>query len=133
MAVIIFGDDDIEAFFGREAKAQDVANANVKIILQPGDFYAMATEHGFTVYGEILDAAKQYLGDRRVEDLEEDEIDEYDGILDSYAQPHMRYYRFTRSFSKACPKGELGDVHLAAVTRQITKDEFETARQAEWP
>lgn len=126
--------DNIDDFFAAEEAARQHADSTVQghQELAPGDFFVR--EHaGIRIYGEILDAATQLLNGRAIVDLEDEEIDEYDDTMDLYRAPHMRFYRFTRSFSQLCPKGELGDIHLSSVSRKITAEEFKAAKEAGWP
>jgi hypothetical protein len=126
--------DDLDAFFAQEAQARQQADGNVHTqqILQPGDFFVRQFS-GLTIYGEILDAATHLLQGRSVVDLEDEELEEYNDTMDTYQAEHMRFYRFTRSFSQVCPRGELGDIHLSTVTRKITAEEFQAAKAAGWP
>lgn len=137
MAIYIITDDNggsVEGFFKQEEEAQNAANARVTPaqMVEPGEF-CVCGEEDFRVYSEILDPAASLLGDRDLDSLDEDERAEYDDTRALYAEPHMRFYRFTRSYSVACPRGELGDRHLATVLRKLTKEEFEAARKAGWP
>jgi len=125
---------DIDDFFKAEAEAREVADSQVRPEqnLQPGDFCIRET-HGIRIYSEILDAAQHLLRGRQEADLDEEERAEIEDTRSSYQDPHMRHYRFTRSFSRMCPRGELGDIHLATVGRKLTREEFEKARFAGWP
>jgi len=87
--------------------------------LSPGSYYAIdnpgvgvlsgnATDFfgvidGLTVYGEIISA----------EDCDE-------GFL------------LAKAYSAACPEGELGMMHVSQASRQISRVEFELAREAGW-
>ena len=135
MAIIsLDSDDPISEFFAIEERAQAAANARVKPeqIVEPGEF-CVGESHGIRIYSEILDAAAMTLDGRDLASLDEDERAEYDSVRETYADPGMKFYRFTRSYSVVCPRGELGDRHLSTVSRKLTKVEFETARKAGWP
>jgi hypothetical protein len=124
--------DTLDDFIEAETNARLEADSHVKPeqILQSGD-YCMRVSHGFSIYSEILDAAEMTRRGRSLSDLDEEEQDEYQSILELYNEPHMKLYRFTRSFSSVCPGGELGDIHLSTV-RKISKEEFEKAREEGW-
>ena len=124
---------DTDDFFQAEIEAREAADSRVRpgSDLQPGDFCLRET-HGIRVYSEILDAAQHLLDGRKESELDEDELAEFEDIRSSYQEPHMRYYRFTKSYSRMCPRGELGDLHMATVERKLTREEFETARKAGW-
>jgi hypothetical protein len=127
---------DIDDFFKSENEAREAADSQVSQVspeqhLQAGDFCVRAA-YGIRIYSEILDAAQSLLKDRDPADLDEEELAEIEDTRSSYQEPHMRFYRFTRSFSKACPRGELGDIHLSTVGRKLTQAEFETARKSGW-
>jgi hypothetical protein len=135
MAIIsLDSDDPIAEFFAIEERAQAAANARVKPeqIVEVGE-YCVGVSEGIRIYSEILDAAAMLLAGRDLNSLDEDERAEYDSVRETYADPGMKFYRFTRSYSVACVSGELGDRHLSTVSRKLTKAEFEAARQAGWP
>lgn len=123
--------DEIEQFFATEERNRLEADSKVQEtqILHPGD-YGFMSRYGIRIYFEILDEAETILRGRTVEELEEEELEELRCSV--YQEPHMKFYRLTRSFSKVCPRGELGDIHLSMVTGKLTKDEFEAARKTGW-
>ncbi len=125
--------DTLDDFFEAETKARETADSRVTPdqILSPGD-YCIRVISGITIYSEILDAAAFFLGNRSLDDLEVEEREEYDDTRTMYAEPHMKYYRFTRSYSAVCPSGEYGDCHLSEVTKKISRNEFERAKKAGW-
>jgi hypothetical protein len=47
--------------------------------------------------------------------------------------PHMRFMRLTQCYSMVEPEGEPGNVHIAAMTTFITKEQFEQSRADGWP
>lgn len=124
----------IDKFFKAEAEAQQAANSRVQPdqILQPGDF-AVGKAHGINIYSEILDPVAGLLAGRNEAELEEEDRDEIADTRDTYAQPHMRFFRFTKSYSVACPKGELGDRHLSTIERKLTEAEFLRFKEMGWP
>jgi hypothetical protein len=123
----------IDDLFAAEALNRQAADENVKPdqILAKGEFF-LREAHGFQIYGEILDVGDLLLDGRNLADLDEDEREEYDEEAAVYAQPHMKFYRFTKSHSKLCPHGELGDIHLSTVTRKLTRQEFQAAKTRGW-
>jgi len=125
---------DIDDMFEQEEANRLVADSLVlkDQILQPGD-YCVRVARGINIYSEILDAAECMLAGRNSADIDEEELEEINDTRATYAEPHMRFYRFTKSYSKACPHGELGDIHLATVARKLSREEFETARKLGWP
>jgi hypothetical protein len=90
-------------------------------------FFRVVPEYGLVIYGEILDPAKPADTDCSIsaEELEED--------AEIYRAPHMVHFRFTRSFSTACPDGELGDVHVSTILGFLTPAQFTQARDLGWP
>lgn len=113
MAIFMMGAEDIEAWFQAEMEAQREAAKNIKPWqreIKAGDYF-VRTSGGISIYSEVLP-----------DDDEEEE---------EFSRPEE--YRFTRSYSVACPQGERGDVHLSVVERVITRDEFEAFRRQSWP
>jgi len=125
---------DLSELFRSENEARQIADSKVapeQVALKPGDF-CVRVAHGITIYSEILDAANLLLNGRQVNDLDEDELEEYQDVLDSYKEEALKHYRFTRSYSYLCPQGELGDIHISTVHRIITKEEFLAAQCKGW-
>lgn len=117
-------------------KQRAVADALVRKdqILSPGDYYIhYAEEAGLFVYGKILDPAAETLAGRELSELDEEEASEYDYVRTVYSEPHMKFYRFARAHSPICEEGELGDIHLCTVHRQLTEDQFRQFKEAQWP
>ena len=51
-------------------------------------------------------------------------------LLDSYCfAPEMRFYRFARNYSEACPEGELGDFHISIGLGTIPREVFEELKR----
>lgn len=92
-----------------------------------GTFYArFMPELEIIVYGEILDPIQEEI------DAGADE-EEVAFSREHWAQPYMKNYRATKSYSVACSNGEHGDVHVASMNVPLTKEEFERARGLGWP
>lgn len=97
----------------KSRKAADERVESWQAAVKPGDFFVrMSPAPGLTIYGEILDPG---------EDAE------------LYAEPQMKGFRPTRAYSKACPEGEMGDVHVSAIWKLIPRESFEKARELGWP
>ena len=108
MAIYLFGDSD--DMFEQMRRDQEAADACVKpwqATIKAGEFVVRDSDRGFAIYSEILP------------DPEERE-------------PHLQHYRFTRSYSIACPNGELGDLHVSTIERKLTEEEFRAAEDREW-
>jgi hypothetical protein len=123
----------VDDLLAEEEQNRLAADENVRPeqLLEAGDFF-LRLAHGIRIYGKILDVGEFYLDGRTVDALDEDEREEYDEEVAQYKQPHMRFYRFTKCYSQACPSGELGDIHLSTVTRKLTAGEFEAAKKTSW-
>jgi hypothetical protein len=110
---------DMEAADARVKPWQEKAAA--------GMYYVrLMPELDLVVYGEILDPVQ---GEK---DAGADE-EEVEAMREQYAQPHMRHYRFTKSYSQACDHGEFGDVHVCTIGGFLTKEGFELAKAQGWP
>lgn len=84
--------------------------------IQVGDFFVRLANCMGTpimVFGEVVES--QYEEDR-----------------ESYARPHMKHFRLTKSFSVLCSEGEFGDVHVSTIDSVITKGMFEAARNCDF-
>ena len=108
-----------------EEAARKAADAQVKptqALIKPGQYF-INFRYGpdLPIFGEVLDIKK--LG-------HDEEEQEY--INRSYAQSHMRFYRPTKCYSKACPEGDVGDIHLSEVDAIIDTRLFEYYRQNGW-
>ena len=40
---------------------------------------------------------------------------------------------WVKAYSRACPDGEVGQMQLSEISMTLTRDEFDTARNAGWP
>lgn len=89
--------------------------------LQPGDHFYYES-HGLPIVGVILPPGGKTEAELAVMDPED--AAELREEASTYAMPHMKNYRFTRSYSEVCPDGELGDIHVSSVRRKITEAEF---------
>ena len=112
--------DSTKEMFDEIRQAREAADARVKpwqAAIKLGDHFVrvvMFDAERLTIYGEIIESP--FLQDREIFD-----------------QPHMKYYRFSRCFSVACPEGEIGDVHVSTILSLIDKETFELARLTNWP
>ena len=123
--VLAYMDD----FFDREIENREYADARVtdsQKSLRPGDFCKREHESGFVIYSEILDPVECSLDGRSEDDLDEYDREDLDFTKELYGQPHMANYRFTRSYSVCCPRGELGDIHIVGAI-PISEKEFREA------
>lgn len=97
--------------------------------IKPGD-KIVSTSHGLLIFGEVLPPAG--VTDEDIAKMDPEEAEEVREEIAVYAEPHMRHFRFTRSYSVACPQGELGDVHVSRVLGVLSESGFEKMREAEW-
>ncbi len=105
----IYAFDDFEDLFARMKRDQKSADAQVEpwqATIKPGDYVARPGP-GFLIYSEVL------------KDPEPRET-------------ALQNYRFTRSYSIACPNGELGDIHVSTIERQLAELEFHKLREQGW-
>ena len=120
-------DEEMWAQLWANMKAADANVGPEANLYKPGDFFArLMPEIGMIVYGEILDSVEQT---RACGGTDE----EVEWEQEMRADPAMQHYRFTRSYSEVCPKGELGDQHVSVISTTLTAEEFERARSLEWP
>ena len=112
--------DDIDEVFDHLAREREEADKHVKpwqAALGPGDFFLRIADCGgepVVIYGEIFES-------------------EYEEDREAHRDPAMKNYRLSRCASEVCPEPEIGDVHVASIVRQISKDEFDRARKLGWP
>ncbi|MFW6106831.1 MAG: hypothetical protein ACOC8H_01585 [bacterium] len=95
--------DTAEDAWAAMEQARKAADARVRpwqADARPGDCFVHSGE-GLVIYGEVLEC---------------------------YDDPRLKHYRFCRCYSAACPRGELGDVHVSVIERFISREEFEQAR-----
>jgi hypothetical protein len=114
--------DEMMDDLGRAMKEADARVRPAQAGIKPGQYF-INFRHGpgLPIFGEILDIAT--LG-------YDEEEQEY--INESYAEPHMRFYKPTKCYSMACPEGELGDTHLSDVDAIIDRELFEHYRENGW-
>jgi hypothetical protein len=127
--------DDPDKVFAEELANQEAAAKKVKpwqTELKAGDFFLVITRGG-TVYGEVLDPVGHYRDTHKADVDEEGDLEELEGIVETWAQPHMVNYRFTRTYSPLSPNGWLGDIHLTEVSLPLSKEQFGAARLLGWP
>ena len=115
----------LEEMFEDLGRAMEQADSRVRPAqaeIKPGQYF-INFRHGpdLPIFGEILDIGKMGYSQ---EDRRE--------IEDMYAQPPMRFYRFTRCFSWACPDGEIGDTHLSDVDAIIDRELFKYYKDNGW-
>lgn len=72
------------------------------------------------------------VGDCFIADGGEEDLVVFGEVLEGYAEPRLRHYRFCRCFSVACPEGELGDVHVSTILAVVSRAFFDEMRQAGW-
>lgn len=124
--------DNVEELLADIAKARQAADAADAAVgpesaqFKEGGHYARFHPSGLIVYGEIRDPIQEDIDDG----ADEAEV-EYQRRL--WARPDMKYYLYTKSYSKVVPEGEYGNVHVSAMDVPLTKEEFELAKELEWP
>jgi hypothetical protein len=114
-----------EEMMEAEGRARESADARVRpeqAGIRPGQYF-INFRYGLDlpIFGEILDITKLGV------DQEEQEY-----INESYAQPHMKFYRPSKCYSVACPEGEIGDVHLSEIDAIIGPELFAFYRENGW-
>ena len=124
----VFG--SFEEMMEAEQKARERADRYVQpwqLKARSGDILVSLPYEDLPIFHELLDnekIVKDYLW-KYGDNYEEEGF----YILDLYNKPHMKNYRFTRSFSSACPEGELGDIHLSIAIGKISREKFDEIRQ----
>lgn len=106
-------EDSIQQFFDRIEQARVAAAARVEpwqAELKPGDHFVrievVGPGHAVAIYGEILE---------------------------TYSEPRLEHYRFTRCFSVVMPEGELGDTHVSVMQKKLSPSQFNLAREWGFP
>ncbi len=108
MAVYSF--DDLDDMFNSMRRDMNEADSRVKpwqAKIKAGDYFVRRSGLGFNIYGEILheeEPRAQGLG----------------------------HYRLCRGYSIACPKGEMGDIHVSTIEALLTREEFVEAKRSGW-
>lgn len=121
--------DNVEELLADIQKARQAADDAVgpeSVQFKEGGFYARFHPSGLIIYGEILDPIQEEID----AGADEEEV-EFQRQL--RARPHMKNYLYTKSYSVACSDGEYGDVHVSAMDVPLTKEEFELAKELQWP
>ena len=109
--------DDMIADIQADGKAADARVEQWQTELADGDCFMRIVDawgETVTIYCEIVPL-----------EYEEDRL--------LHADPHMKNYRFCRCFSRMCPDGELGDVHISTISAKLSRKAFEEAQAAGWP
>lgn len=97
--------DTLEDMFAAEEANQKAASKMVKDWqreLKPGDCF-IRSACGVVIYSEVIES-------------------EYAEDAEMYADGD---YRFCRAYSRHCPHGEYGDVHISTAVKVITREEFD--------
>jgi len=108
-----------------ERRARETADARVRpwqVAARSGDILVSLPYEDLPVFHEILDNEKLVKENlwKYGDEYEEEGI----YLLDTYNEPHMRYYRFCRNYSVMVPQGELGDFHLSTAIGKVSRDQF---------
>jgi hypothetical protein len=134
-AYLLGPNDDPDKVLAEELANQEAAAKRVKpwqSELKPGDYFLRATRDGAD-YGEVLDPVGDYRERHKDDVNEEGDLEELEGIIADWAQPHMANYRFVRTYSPRTPSGWLEEVHLTDVALPLTKEQFGASRLLGWP
>ena len=123
--------DSFEEMMDAERNAREAADAFVQPWqkeCRAGDILVSDPGYGFPIFHEILDNEKIVKENlwKHGDEYEEEGI----YLLDTYNQPHMQNYRFTRSYSVVVPQGECGDIHLSIAIGRISIDAFEELKDS---
>jgi len=119
----------IDELFEAQAADQKVADSKVQpwqANLKPGSFFLRIVD-GVYIYGEVLDPAVPTW-----EGASEEELEEIRESAEMYNEEHMKHFRFCRCFSKYCPEGEYGDVHVSTISLVLHADDFTAVRENNW-
>ena len=105
----IYAFDDSEDLFTQMRRDQAEADSRVEAwqaAITTGDYVARPGPD-FMIYSEVLE--------------------------DPEPRPYsLQHYRFTKSYSIGCPNGELGDIHVSTIERQLAEQEFHELREQGW-
>jgi hypothetical protein len=108
--------DSIEDFFNEMKKARNIADTSVEAWqteMKDGDHFIRVIDN-LVIYGKIVPL--EYEEDRYL-----------------YNQPHMKNIRWAMCYSYICEEGEPGGVHVNYMTFKLTPEQFEAAKNADWP
>jgi len=121
--VIVDSFDDLLVAIAEAREAADLRVLPFQEAIRVGDL-CLSYHRGeaeLFVFHQILDP---------LEGAEDEPEREY--IRTTYADPDMRNYRFTRSYSEICPEGELGDIHVSVVSLVLPRSVWDQCRQWKW-
>lgn len=117
--------DELDDVFRQIAEARRAADALVlgwQRQVRPGDrCLSYNHEVELFVFHEILDPLAGAVDE-----------EERTYLRETYAEPHMEHYRFTKSYSAMCPEGELGDIHVSIVSLVIPLSVWDRCRAWDW-
>ena len=98
--------ESIEGLVLAETRAVKSADARVKDWQRQtaaGDCFWIVESDGLEIFGEVLS--------------------------DYSAIPHRRNFRECRCYSAVCPKGEIGDIHVATMNARMRRGDFELIKK----
>lgn len=105
-----FGSTEEMLDFGRKNEEEaNVCTLSWQRALKLGDYF-ISNFQGLIIYNEIIQT---------------------EPLLGEY--PFAPNHVLVRAFSVYAQDGEAGDAHLVTAERQLTRAQFEKARQLEWP
>ena len=92
-----------------------------------GDIVVSDSGYGFPIFHDIFDIEKIVKDDlwKHGDSIEDWAIH----TLDLYRKPHMKYYCYTKSYSEACPDGEMGDFHRSLGLFRIHRNVFNEIKE----
>lgn len=117
--------EEMLASMEKDRVAADALTQPWQESLAPGDFFLRVAQE-VPIFCEVLDPGAVSPG------ATEDERQDAQEAAAWYQDPAMRGYRFCRAFSRYCPQGELGDVHVSMATLKVDKETFDRAKAANW-
>lgn len=126
--------ESFEAMFDSMKRDEDAANERAtqeQRDIGYGDYF-IRTRRSFgdelTIYGHIM-TRDEFITSERDAGSPEDELS---WTLEGMDSSYTRGYRFGWCYSEVEPDGELGSTHVSTMTRKITKEEFDAARERNW-
>lgn len=99
--------DDVWNFMREQNEAADARTRRWQQEIKPGDYFRRPTEHGFYIYGLILEE-------------------------NNPREPGLENYRLSKCYSAVCPYGEMGDIHVSTIEKLLTEEEFLAAQKRGW-
>lgn len=123
--------EEMMADIDRSLRAADDAVKPWQSSLNEGDYF-LRLDGEIPIFGQIINPF-QFYDDLRAkgkmnEELEQEEKWE----RANRAQPRLKNMRFSMCYSLYCIEGEMGDTHVASMHVKLTKEQFETAKAADW-